>query len=294
MEQKQVSSGTKKLLLKYQRDELMGYEIYRKMSRREKHPKNKTILQSIAQDELDHAHTWQQYTGQDVKVNRLMVFGYTLISFLLGYTFVVKLMERGEYRTTRAYQALVNEIPEAESIIAQEQAHEAILDDMLDEERLQYVGAMVLGLNDALVELTGTIAGLTFALGNTHLVALSGIITGVSATLSMAASNYLAERANGNSNALKSSMYTGVAYMVTVVLLVMPYLLFPADQVLMALVVMLCIVVLIIFVFNYYISVAKTQPFKKRFTEMACISLGVALISFVIGLLVKRFLGIDI
>ena len=57
---------------------------------------------------------------------------------------------------------------------------------MLNEERLQYVGAMVLGLNDALVELTGTIAGLSFAMQNTGLVALSGIITGVSATLSMA------------------------------------------------------------------------------------------------------------
>ena len=53
-------------------------------------------------------------------------------------------------------------------------------------------------------------------------------------------------------------------------------------------------VVLIIFVFNYYIAVAKGLEFKKRFLEMAAISLGVAVFSFVIGLLVKEFLGIDV
>jgi len=72
---------------------------------------------------------------------------------------------------------------------------------------------MVLGLNDALVELTGTLAGLTFALKNTRLIALSGLITGIAATLSMAASEYLSARTEQESSrALKSSLYTGGAY----------------------------------------------------------------------------------
>ena len=116
---------------------------------------------------------------------------------------------------------------EAAKILDDERRHEKELYNMLDEERLHYIGAMVLGLNDALVELTGAIAGVTFALANTRLVALTGIITGVSATFSMAASNYLAERADNNPKALKSSIYTGMAYLVTVALLVLPYLLFP-------------------------------------------------------------------
>ena len=165
---------------------------------------------------------------------------------------------------------------------------------MLDEERLKYVGAMVLGLNDALVELSGTLAGLTLALANTRVVAMAGIITGVSATLSMAASNYLAQRADGQSDALKSSIYTGVAYLVTVICLVLPYLLLPHDMYLPALAVMLGIVILIILFFNYYIAVAKSQPFGKRFAEMAAISLGVAVISFIIGIAAKALLGVDI
>jgi VIT1/CCC1 family predicted Fe2+/Mn2+ transporter len=150
-----------------------------------------------------------------------------VLTLILGYTFVLKRLSADETAAVTEYERLKAEIPEAASVQADEMRHEKELINMLDEERLQYVGSMVLGLNDALVELTGTIAGLSFALQNTRVVALSGIITGVSATLSMAASNYLAERADGNEQALKSSMYTGIAYLITVALLVLPYLLLP-------------------------------------------------------------------
>jgi len=48
---------------------------------------------------------------------------------------------------------------------------------------------MVLGLNDALVELTGVITDVTFSLRNTRQMVLTGIATGIAATLSMMASN---------------------------------------------------------------------------------------------------------
>jgi VIT1/CCC1 family predicted Fe2+/Mn2+ transporter len=110
----------------------------------------------------------------------------------------------------------------------------------------------------------------------------------------MGASNFLAERANGNPKALKSSMYTGIAYLITVAILVLPYLLLPEDAFLPAMIIMLAAVILIILVFNYYISVAQDLPFLRRFGEMAVISLGVAAISFVIGLIAKALLGIDV
>jgi len=188
---------------------------------------------------------------------------------------------------------MAKELPEAARILEDERRHEKELYGMLDEERLHYVGAMVLGLNDALVELTGAIAGVTFALANTRLVALTGIITGVSATFSMAASNYLAERADNNPKALKSSIYTGMAYLITVALLVLPYLLFPTNMYVAAFAVMIATVILIIMFFNYYISVAKEEPFLKNFATMAVISLSVALISYIIGVVAKQLLGID-
>ncbi len=165
---------------------------------------------------------------------------------------------------------------------------------MLDEERLNYVGAMVLGLNDALVELTGTIVGLTFVLANTTLIAMAGTITGIAATLSMAVSNYLAERADGNPKALKASVYTGFTYLLTVVFLVLPYLIFPENMFIGALVTMIAIVVALIAIFNFYIAVVKSESFWCKFAEMSLISLSVALISFVIGWLAKLCFGIDV
>jgi VIT1/CCC1 family predicted Fe2+/Mn2+ transporter len=284
----------RQLILRFQKDELTDHHVYGILAKREKEPNNRAILERIANDEKEHVGIWQQYSGVEVAPERWRILLYSVLGFFLGYTFVIKIMENGEAKAIGDYQKLIDDVPEVKYILEHEKAHEAKLQNLLDEERLRYVGAMVLGLNDALVELTGTIAGLTLALRDTKIVALAGIITGVSATLSMAASNYLAERADEKPDALKSSIYTGVAYLITVVLLVMPYLLLPAERYVVVLIAMLVVVVLVIFFFNYYISVAKSLPFFQRFKEMAGISLGVAVISFAIGLIAKALLGVDV
>jgi len=229
-----------------------------------------------------------------MKPEKRKIFKFKEIARIFGFTFAVKLMENGEEGAQDEYALLVEEIPESIHIREQEEEHEHALLDMLDEERLQYVGSMVLGLNDALVELTGSLAGFTFALQNTSLIALSGLIIGISATFSMASSEFLAARSEGRSDALKSCSYTGIAYLITVVLLVAPYLIFDSSQYILALICMMLIVILIIAGFTYYTSVAQDEPFKSRFLEMATISISVAVISFVVGVLAKKFLGLDI
>lgn len=287
------SRASQKLMLSFQKDEATSSVIYNDFAAHVTDKKNQEVLRRIAQDEASHAAIWKNYTKQDVSVNHLAVWWYKLLAFLLGYTFIIKMLELHEYQGINALEDLIKEIPEVEHIIAQEKEHEKSLIDMLDEERLNYVGAMVLGLNDALVELTGTIAGMTFVLMNTSLIAMAGIITGIAATLSMAASNYLAERADGNPNALKASIYTGMTYLFTVVFLVLPYLLFPTAMFVPALICMILIVVFLIAVFNFYIAVVRSEAFLPKFLEMSGISLSVALISFLIGLAAKTFLGID-
>lgn len=283
----------KKIMIKFQKAEATGSAIYLYCANHTKDEKNRSILQKIAMEEASHAEIWYKYTGKFVKPNRFKVLWNIILFHLLGYTFVLKILESREYSDIEGLSAVIHMAPEVKGIIAQETEHERMLVDMLDEERLNYVGAMVLGLNDALVELTGSIAGLTFVLVNTKLIAMAGIITGIAATLSMAASNYLAERADGNPKALKASFYTGITYFFTVVFLVLPYLIFPNDAYLYALITMIGIVIFLIFIFNYYISVVKSKSFWSRFFEMAGISLSVAAISFLIGLVAKYFFGID-
>ena len=289
-----LSEQAIKTILKLQQSEVTEQAVYENLAKRAKNPSERDILQRIAKEEGIHSKIWSQYTNRNMTPNRFRVAFYGLLNLIFGYTFAIKIMESGEKGAEEAYRKLALEVPEAEKIAIDEDEHEKALIGILDEERLQYVGSMVLGLNDALVELTGTLAGLSFALQNNKLVALSGLITGISATLSMASSEYLSARSEGKENALKSSLYTGIMYIFAVICLVLPYLLFPVDQYLYALLVMLIIVIVIIFVFTYYISVAKDLNFRKRFGEMATISLTVAAFSFVVGLLVKNLLGIEL
>ena len=212
-------------LLNYQRNEITEHHIYRKIAATLEPSGNRDTLERIAQDELAHYHVWRSHTGRDVGPSLLKVWFYYLVSRVLGFTFGIKLMERGEDAAQDAYSRIAGQVPEAAKINQDETDHEEALIRLLQEERLQYTGSMVLGLNDALVELTGALAGLTFALQDTRLIALTGSITGIAAAMSMAASEYLSTKAEETSrNPGRASVYTGIAYIVTVVVLITPYL----------------------------------------------------------------------
>jgi VIT1/CCC1 family predicted Fe2+/Mn2+ transporter len=198
-------------------------------------------------------------------------------------------MEKKERTASREYQNFIEDFPEVTVISEEEAAHEQELLVMLDEELLRYTGSIVLGLNDALVELTGALAGFTLVLGETRLISLAGLVTGISAAFSMAASQYLSVKAGNDPRAATSAVYTGGAYIITVAFLILPFLLVPNKFI--ALGITLAAAVIIILAFNYYLAVAKDLNFKRRFAEMALISLGVAALSFAAGFLLKNVLG---
>ena len=288
-----LPESTVQTLLEYQRNEITEHHIYSRLATTLREPENRRVLERIAADELRHYREWRKYTQQDVQPDRPRVWKYYWIGRIFGFTFGVKLMERGEKDAHANYGRLKDAIPEAAIIANEEEQHESALLQMLDEERLRYTGSMVLGLSDALVELTGALAGLTLALQNTKLIAMTGSITGIAAALSMAASEYLSTKAEKTvKNPLRASLYTGVAYLITVLLLILPYLV--ATNYYLCLACSLALAVLIIALFNYYISVAKDEPFRRRFVEMAGLSLGVAAFSFVVGLVMRVFLGVEI
>lgn len=290
----ELSETVRAQVLRFQQTEITEHHIYSRLAKRIKSPENAKILAAIADDELRHYNGWKQYTKQDVEPRWFYVWFYYVVAMLFGFTFGVKLMEMGEEAAQENYAAISNEIPEAAIYEREEDAHEEQLINMLDEERLQYAGSVVLGLNDALVELTGALAGLTLALQNGKLIALSGLITGIAASLSMAASEYLSTRSEETTKEpVRAAIYTGIAYIITVTLLVMPYLLMP-ERFYLDLVIALTTAVIIIAVFNYYISIAKGEPFRERFVEMAGLSLGVALFSFIIGFFIRNWLGIEV
>ena len=280
-------------LLTLQRGEITEHHIYKKIAAAHQDAHNREVLERIANQELGHYAIWKQYTRQDVAPSTLRIWFYFLIAWGMGMTFAIKLMEGVEKRSQGYDQGLVDQVPEAREILVNEENHERELIALIDEERLRYVGSIVLGLNDALVEFTGTLAGLTFAIQNTQIIAVAGLIMGIAASLSMGASEYLSQRSDGGlTNPFRASVYTGATYIATVALLILPYLVLKNPY--HALVCTLAGAVFVIFLFTFYIAVAKDLPFWRRFGEMLLISLGIAAISFVIGILIRTVLNVSI
>ncbi|NOZ78234.1 MAG: rubrerythrin family protein [Acidobacteria bacterium] len=290
---------TKREMLRAQRAELTEHFIYLKLAKSISNEQNGEILRRIAGDEKRHYDFWASLTGERLRPDRLRVAWYVWLARLLGVTFALKLMERGEVVSQSSYTKM-QDVEGIERIVHDEEEHERELIDLLHDEPLEYAGSVVLGLNDALVELTGALAGLTLAFANGRVVAMAGLITGIAASLSMAASEYLSSKSEadiagageGPKSPGKAAVYTGSAYVVAVFLLILPF--FLLANVFAALAATLSVAVLIIAAFTYYISVARELRFLPRFLEMAGISLGVAAISFGIGFVVRKVFGVDL
>jgi VIT1/CCC1 family predicted Fe2+/Mn2+ transporter len=281
-----------KILLKMQKNEITEHNIYKILSKWLKDEKNSEILLKISQDELSHYNILKSITKKDLKPNKFKIYLYLFLTKIFGFTFVLKLMEKGEDKAIENYIKVINNYPKINKILEDEKEHEQKLLNTLDEERLNYIGSMVLGLSDALVELTGTLAGLTFAFQNTKLISISGLITGIAAALSMAGSEYLSTKAESSErNPLKSAIITGITYIITVLVLIFPYLI--TQNYILALFLALLFAVILVVIFNFYISVAKDFEFNKRFLEMIIIIFSVSFISFFIGIFIKKVLGIN-
>lgn len=281
-------------VLAQQRAEHTEHHIYSRLAALSGDERNRRILETVARDEYRHYEVWRSITGRDVAPVRWLVVYYVILARLFGLSFALKLMEGGEDRAQTFYREVAPKYPQVAAIGEDEKRHEKAVVGLLNDERLAYAGAIVLGLNDALVELTGTLAGLTLAFANSSLIAVTGLIMGVAASLSMASSGYLSAQEGDAeaANPLKSAIYTGVAYLITVLILIAPY--FLLDGVFTALATMLALSVLIIAGYTFYVSVAKEVAFGPRFTRMAAISVGVAAISFGIGWLLKRVVGVEV
>ncbi|MCI1779634.1 MAG: VIT1/CCC1 transporter family protein [Bacteroidales bacterium] len=313
-----LSEETKIEIYRSQQNEITESVLYRRLASIEKNESNRKVLVRIAEEEKTHYEILKQFTGREASPKKFQIRKYYLMARILGLTFTIKLMEMHEGYANNNYNRIADEEEQREhtegvsgknesgeemsanspvkvlrKLSVDEDSHEQRLIALINEERLSYMGSVVLGLNDALVEFTGALAGFTLALSDNKLIALTGCITGVAAALSMASSEYLSTKteADGSKHPVKAAVYTGITYFITVIALILPYILI--SRVLVALAVMLVIAILIIALFNYYYAIARSESFKRRFMEMAVLSFGVAGISFVIGYLLKLFTGIS-
>ncbi len=277
-----------KIITKFACDEALAYHLYNMVSEKQTDEAHKEILKSIALQEEVHFHKLNELLDEKVDINSYSRRQYRFYKFILmffGVIFTLRLFEKRERKSHIKYAKYAAEIPIITEVVTEEKKHEEKLDNILKDKKLLYASSIILGLNDALIEMSGAIAGFTFAIENTKEIAIVSLIMGVAASLSMAASEFLSAKADDHENPFKSALYTFITYSVVVALLISPYLMFSKF---IALGVMIGTVIFIIFTFNVYLSVAKKESLIKNFLTMALIAICVSLVSFSIGILINK------
>ncbi len=288
-----MTQDLKNNLLIAQRNEITEHAVYARLAKVIKNKTHAEVLEKIAREELAHYGHFRNMTHQDVKPDGFKVLYYATLAQFLGLNFGLKLMEKGEDQAQDFYAQFKGVMPNMDAIIHDEKEHEDSLLALIEEDRLKYVSSVILGLNDALVELTATVAGFTLALQNTKLIGMLGLITGIAAAMSMGASEYLATKHDEeDKDPVKAGLYTGISYIGVVLLLVLPYFFFSNIFISLALTILLA--VLTIFIFTFYVAVAQGHDFKGKFIEMAVLSVVIAMITFLIGMGARHVFGISV
>jgi len=281
-----------KLALEFQKGELTGHFLYKSLSERTS-GKNSALFGKVSKIELGHYNHWKKFTHKELKPDNFHIFYHLFLARLFGAVFTAKLLEREEISNQKKYLKTLRAEKMLEKAIEREENAELALIRQVSEESLQYAGSIMLGMGDAVVEFTGTLAGLAFALQNTSLIAIAGLIGGISASMSMASSEYLSKNASkeAQGNPLKAAFYTGFVYFVVVFFLVLPnFLLHDAP---LAFAFTLLAAFIVVLAFTYFISITQELSFKRRLFETLLLCFGIALISFLIGTALKAVIGIS-
>jgi len=152
---------------------------------------------------------------------------------------------------------------------------------------------IVLGLADAVVEISGIHAGSLGIFNRTELAGLSGVIAGMAASIAMASAAYAQAKQGFEGSAKWSAIYTGVSYMFTAIFLALPY--FLTTSMITAIGVSLVVGVSLVAAMTYYDTVISARKFKRQFAEIAGIILAASLALFIAGAIIRQLLpGISI
>jgi VIT1/CCC1 family predicted Fe2+/Mn2+ transporter len=283
----------RKKLLKYQKNEITEHLVYLNLAKQTK-GNNAVILKKIADDELRHYHQFREYTGQDVRPDKVKVFFYSFVTVMLGLTFTLKMMENGEGAAEESYETVEDSYPEIQQIIIDEVKHEQLLLEEVDDERLNYLGSIALALNNSAQEFTGIAVGLTFALQNAKATGSTTLVSGLAATLAMMASEYLSQKTekhdDAKGNPMKAALYAGGVYLGMVLMIVTPYFIFQSH--IHAMLITVAAVFVVMVIFSFFMSVVKDLKFSKVLAEGLAITVVVVIASYVIGMLASKYLGL--
>ncbi len=305
---------------KFLRDEISDYMLYDSAAKHESDRELKKLILKLRDTEHKHAKIWASLLGikdiDEVHVPftlRLKVFSYMMARKAFGIAFVTKLLERNEMEGLEDYKNLVKgekfskaTLEKIRYIMKDEEEHESIMLQQAQKHEavLNYTKSIVFGLNDGLVEILAVVAGIAMVATNAFTVALTGMIVGVSGTLSMAAGAYISSKSEkvveeslrsglkARTRPSREAYYTGVFYFLGALVATSPFILGTSSY--FGIAESVLFVAIVLSAASALIAVISDTSIRSRILEMLAISLGTAFVTALVGFLVRTVFGIAI
>jgi len=286
-------------------DEYGDYAIYKYLAEshqgenfRNHRRKLGEVFGKLSETEYKHYQFWKKYSPSTVpKVSKLKLYGIVVIEALLGATFAIKFLERHEKTSLKQVRTVEKYIPEEDrpqfdEMVKDEQEHEVDLAAQVQGSFIKYMSFIVLGLADAIVEISGIHAGSLGVYKSTELTGLAGIIAGAAASMAMASAAYAQAKQGFQGSAKISAVMTGVSYFINAVCLAAPY--FLTKNAIEAMSVSLFIATIVLAGTSYYNSIISGSQFVRDFVELAGIMYGATIALYLFGEAMRVLIGITI
>jgi len=279
-------------------DEFSDYTLYDRLSRTVSSDSPfREVLQSLSATEHRHFEFWRKYVpGEEPKIAKLKLYWVLFLRKFFGLTFATRYLDRHETNVVKEYQGLARLIPGTDQpaydeMVADEKEHEKAFALKVESSAVRYIAFVVLGLADALVEISGIHAGWLGLFEKTEIAGLAGVVAGGAASLAMASAAFAQAKQGFSGSARLSAVYTGVSYFITAIILATPY--FLTSSMTLALGSSLTLAVAILAVTTWYSTVIQQKPFLRDFVEILAILFGTTILVFLLGALVSaEFPGI--
>ena len=282
-------------------DEYTDYLVYKRLSESSsvKDPKIKQILVTLSNTEYGHYEFWKKFLPSDTKVvaNTWAIYLTLLLRMIFGNTFAIKYLEKHETAVIKKYKSVKNSIPEVDQrrfdeMVRDEEEHENTFMEQMQGPYLKYIAFIILGLADAIVEISGIHAGSLGIYHSTEITGLAGIVAGASASIAMASAAYAQAKQGFQGSPTISAVFTGGSYFINAIVLAAPYFFTKSQEI--AITTSIIFALLIIAFVTYYNSVVSSARFLRDFTELSGIMLGASAALFLFGLLIRSVFGITI
>ena len=194
-------------------------------------------------------------------------------------------MEKHEAGSIKKYKSVAHLVPEEDraffsNMIVEEEKHEHEFRNDIQSSYVKYISFVILGLADAIVEISGIHAGSLGIYDSTRLAGLAGIVAGAAASIAMASAAYAQAKQGFSGSASISAAFTGVSYFASAVVLATPY--FLTENMVSAVLASITFAVIILAFTEYYNSVISEKSFIRDFAEMIGITFGATIVLYLL------------